>query len=184
MFSFRYNRRLYQIKGIDWSMTPKSTFNPNGKLKDGKPLAYYQYYDMKYGHKIKVLDQPMLKILERKNSTQFIYLVPEFCCQTGLSEAQRANHNLMKEISTITKPDPQKRMDESLKLIKKINETKESHKILSDWGLTLSDNPEDISAIKLEAGWRYFPLVLLLYYIYIIFLIRLHRPGKEGRGGA
>jgi len=46
-----------------------------------------------------------------------IYLVPEFCNLTGLTEEMRNNFNLMKEIAIITKPDPNKRLEETKGLI-------------------------------------------------------------------
>ena len=42
-----------------------------------------------------------------------IYLIPEFCVLTGLSDEIRNNFNTMKKLAIITKPDPTKRLQEA-----------------------------------------------------------------------
>lgn len=70
----------------------------------------------KYKVKIKDLSQPMLVSLRKKRNLCsgqdcLIYLVPELCCMTGLSEQMRKNFLLMRDLADCTRLVPSQRMD-------------------------------------------------------------------------
>jgi hypothetical protein len=60
--------------------------------------------------------QPMLVSLQKKShlppgQDSLIYLVPELCCMTGLSEQMRKNFSLMRDLASCTRLVPSQRME-------------------------------------------------------------------------
>lgn len=87
----RYNKRVYHIDEINFDVTPESTFVVNEKGKE-RTISYSQYYKEKYGVTINDTSQPLLvHIKERTN--QKIYLVPETCQLTGISDDLKAKNS-------------------------------------------------------------------------------------------
>ena len=102
-------------------MSPKDYFTNN----KGEKFQYAKYYLDRWGMKITDLNQPLLvsiprvnTITGRKNIILFlfiqdkdfkgavqapVYLVPEMCNMTGLSDNQRADFNLMKDLAIYTR---------------------------------------------------------------------------------
>ena len=69
--------------------------------KTGDKLSLVQYYAGKYNKTLRDLKQPLIisvpPLREQRsgNNTGPLYLVPELCNMTGLSDEQRANFKLM-----------------------------------------------------------------------------------------
>lgn len=103
-----YNRRIYKIDSIDLNKSPKDGFEDD----QGKFISFKDYYRDKYKAKISNESQPLLvHIDEKKNqTTKKIYLIPEFCVMTGLSEQNRSDFNLMKSLDQVIKPNAGKRL--------------------------------------------------------------------------
>jgi hypothetical protein len=65
-----------------------------------------EYYRKEYGVAIRNEGQPLVKVLADKrmnrnndpNFKQYIYLVPELLCLTGLNDEQRQNFKIMKSL--------------------------------------------------------------------------------------
>ncbi|XP_013147674.1 PREDICTED: protein aubergine-like [Papilio polytes] len=120
-----YNKRTYRIDDVDWKNTPLSTF----KTKDGD-ISYVDYYYKKYNIRINDVRQPMLvsrsKLRQvRAGMSELVYLVPELCRMTGLSDAMRANFQLMKSIAAHTKIGPDVRIRKLLEFNKRFIQNKE-----------------------------------------------------------
>jgi aubergine-like protein len=69
-------------------------------------------------YKVKIMDmsQPMLVSLRKKRDARseqdsLIYLVPELCSMTGLSEQMRKNFSLMRDLAECTRLVPSQRME-------------------------------------------------------------------------
>ena len=99
-----YNKRTYKVDEIDFNMSPRNTFS----VKE-EETSYVDYYKTKYDAKITDFNQPVLISIDKRTSMKFI-LIPELCQATGLTDAMRANFNLMKEMGTITHADAKKRV--------------------------------------------------------------------------
>jgi aubergine-like protein len=142
------NDKTYTIDSVNLDLTPMSTFN----TKDG-PVSYIDYYKSKYGIEIKEKAQPML-VVEKKsgNESNFIHLIPELCFLSGLTEEQRANFNLMKKINEVAIGTPNKKMEESKKLLQKILNNDSCKKEEEKWGMTIDFNPVELKGRKLNAG--------------------------------
>ena len=133
----RYNNKTYKIDDINWNMTPLDTF----QYKD-RQISYAQYYTEKYNKSIRDPKQPLMTVLpslrERREGQGPTILIPELCNMTGLSEEQRANFNLMKDMGAYTRQDPKKRVASLKTFSKRINENPETKKWLDEWKLSFN----------------------------------------------
>ena len=141
-----HNDKVYIIDDVDIEKSPKSKFD----TKDG-PISYLEYYKNKYGIKITDTDQPLL-IHKDKRKEQVIHLIPELCYMTGLTDEMRANFNLMKELSVITKGNAAEKLDECKGLINQFNNDKGCQEAMKNWGLTISNQPLMLSGCRIPAG--------------------------------
>ncbi len=80
-----YNHRIYTISDICFNMDPSHTFHVQSK---GQDVSYAEYLKEQYGVKIHYPDQPMIKC-HIKRTNQDIFLVPEVCVGTGITETQK-----------------------------------------------------------------------------------------------
>merc|ERR1719334_892021 len=109
----KYNNKTYKIDDVDMEQNPKSTFD-----KNGTPITYIQYFREAYGIDIKDQVQPLLlhraKPREQRArrqegqqaepEVQNIYLIPELCYLTGLSDEMKADFRVMKDIADPASP--------------------------------------------------------------------------------
>jgi aubergine-like protein len=141
------NDKTYIIDEVDLEKTPLSTFKTN----DGVEKTFLQYYKEKYAINIRYQDQPLLRHHDKRGSKD-IYLIPELCYLTGLTDEMRSNFNFMKSLANITKPSPHKKMQESIELIKNILNNDRSKEDVSNFGYTIECEPKCIYGRKLDAG--------------------------------
>lgn len=137
----RYNNKTYRIDEIAWDKKPTDTFDGKNEEK----IAYMQYYETRYNKKITDLKQPLIismpKVREvRSGVSGPIYLIPELCNMTGLSDEQRANFTLMKSMGEYTRQDPVKRTQTLMKFNQRINQTKEIAEDLQGWNLKFAQD--------------------------------------------
>ena len=69
-----------------------------------------------------------------------IYLVPELCTVTGLTDSMRSDYKLMAEIGTITRSGPPSRVAALQKYSNRMSTNVDSAQFLLDWGLTFAPN--------------------------------------------
>lgn len=116
------NFRTYEIISVDFNKSPMTKFVPHNKQHE---VTYLEYYKEQYDLDITIKNQPLIlsasRIEKLKNKDQkmekiyhYIYLVPEFLSLVGLSESQRNNSNLMKNVSEKTRVGPHVRMNKIL----------------------------------------------------------------------
>lgn len=144
----QYNNRSYVVHDICWDVTPQSAFNTaTGEIR------YMDYYKKQYDINIKDIHQPMLlnRKTVRKNDKQgqdreeqIVGLVPELCFMTGLTDALRADHRVMKDVAQYTRITPHVRMNSLRKFVNSVRESKEAADILNGWGLRIHQATIDI----------------------------------------
>ena len=83
---------------------------------------------------------------------QLIYLVPELCHLTGMSENLRKNHQILKEISEQTQPNPVNRVQALRKFVDSVNNFPRTSTELKNWGVSLSADPVEIQARIIMGG--------------------------------
>ena len=149
-----YNNRTYRVDDIDFASTPSSTF----KGKNDRDVSYVEYYQERYRVEIRDRKQPMLvsspKARDiRGGRTEMIFLVPELCRATGLTDKQRANFQMMRAMAEHTQMDPERRKTRLLEMVRRINEAPRSVQQLSEFSVGIDRNliQFDGRALKQEA---------------------------------
>ena len=96
----------------------------------------------------------MLVHIDKKkdNVTKEIYLVPELCVMTGLSENQRTDRKLMNALDNVIKPSAKGKLEKSKELIKLINSNTFTKKMLEDWNMEISSDPLKVNAQIIDTG--------------------------------
>ncbi|CAG9785688.1 unnamed protein product [Diatraea saccharalis] len=135
-----YNKKTYRIDDISWDASPRSTF----KMKE-ETITYMDYYYKKYNIRIQDVGQPLLISRSkprdiRAGMPELVYLVPELCRQTGLSDAMRANFQLMKALDVHTKIGPDVRIKKLLAFNRRLTQTPAVVDELATWSLRLSNS--------------------------------------------
>jgi len=147
----RYNNKTYRIDEIAWDKTPSDEFEG----RNGEKLSYMKYYAEKYNRTIKDPKQPLLISIakvrdERAGQSGPVYLVPELCNMTGLSEDQRSNFQLMKALGAYTRQEPKKRVETLRKFSQRIHSQPEIKTDLAAWGLEFSEELESFKGRVLQ----------------------------------
>ena len=93
----RYNNKTYRIDEIAWDKKPTDEFEGRNEEK----MTYMKYYETRYNKKITDVKQPLLISMpklreERSGVSGPIFLIPELCNMTGLSDEQRVGFSLFK----------------------------------------------------------------------------------------
>lgn len=136
-----YNNKTYRIDDVDFQTRPISKF----KIRNGEQCTYFDYYKQRYGINIRDKDQPMLvskaKPREvRAGMTDIIYLVPELCRLTGLTDDMRTNFQLMRALAEHTRVFPKVRIEKLHKFNRRLKENEKVVQDLSSWNMRLSDS--------------------------------------------
>lgn len=100
----KYNNRTYFINNIDFTKTPLSMFT-RGPTQE----SFVQYYGQRWGVHINNLKQPLVLVKQPWQDKE-IFLVPELCYLTGLSDEQVSDFSFMKALQATTKKDPGPRL--------------------------------------------------------------------------
>ena len=145
----KYNRCIYRIDKVDFSSSPMAEFIVNNKEKSKK--KFVDYYKEKYDVDITVKQQPMLVHIEKRTGKE-IYLVPELCVTTGLSDDQRANRQLMGALDRIIKPPPGARLNKCKELIETLKKNEVCKTFLDDWDASIKSNPIFVEGGHIDPG--------------------------------
>lgn len=148
-----YTNKTYQIDEIDFNMNPMSTFTPCHK---DEAVTYKEYYESRYN--IKITDDKQFLLVSkakerdlRAGRSDVIYLIPELCRATGMTDSMRADFSLMRELSEFTRLNPEKRVRELEKFNKRVQETPESVAVLNEWNMQLERELMTVPARELPA---------------------------------
>ncbi len=143
----RYNGdKSYRIEGVDFSKNIYSTF----KKSNGEEIQFIDYYKQRYP-KIQITDlkQPLL-ISEMHNNK--IYLIPELCFMTGLSDEIKNDFKKMKEISNYTIGQVNSKFNECIDLVTRINNSEKCQAITNIFNISIDPNPMTIIGRELNPG--------------------------------
>ncbi|XP_001947590.2 piwi-like protein Siwi [Acyrthosiphon pisum] len=137
----RCDNQTYIINDVVEDYNTKSTFCK----EDGYSTSYIDYYKQKYGINLSSYCQPIL--ISQKNesfinggdNSEPVYLVPELCSFTGITDAMKKNHYLVADLETQRRVHPSERIGRYKNLINRILTTPKSAESLKQWNLTLSN---------------------------------------------
>jgi aubergine-like protein len=109
-----YNNATYRVDDVDFEVNPKSTFEIRKKGNVTR-ISYVDYYLQKYQVKIHDLEQPLLVSLtkareRRSGEPEYVYLVPELCRMTGITDEMRGNFTFMRDLGEHTRINPPVRL--------------------------------------------------------------------------
>ncbi|KAK8788040.1 hypothetical protein V5799_022181 [Amblyomma americanum] len=146
----RYNNRTYRVDDIDWAKNPQQTFD----TKEG-PITYLKYYKDHYNKDIRDLNQPLLVCRPRERDirvgrTDNLYLIPELCFLTGLTDDIRSNFTIMKDLASEMKLDPAKRVANLQEFMRNMNRNQQVSKEMNQWGLKFSESLVEIDARQVQ----------------------------------
>jgi aubergine-like protein len=142
------NSRCYRITGVDFTQTPLSSFEYNSDS-----MTYAQYYERQYNLKISNLRQPLLAhFCRRRNET--IYLIPELCRPTGITDSMRKDYQCMNDIAKFTRLQPNDRIRLCSGLIQRLHSqqvwpgsrgvTQSAREIMQTFNLEFEQSPMQV----------------------------------------
>ena len=131
-------KHTYRVDSIDF----EKSINDEFETKDGN-ITFKQYYQKNYGIRIHETDQPLLKVIDRRTDRE-MYFVPEICQMTGLTEAQRADFRLMKEMAQHLHKPPQKRLQEAEALISEMENQRKVKELMGQWGVKIEKKAHEL----------------------------------------
>ena len=135
----RYNNKTYKINDIDFDASPESTF----ATESGVSTSFMDYYRRAYNMKIGDAKQPLLVSYRKSKKASpdeepvKLCLIPELCFVCGMSEVQRKDFKVIRDVSEHTRHRPDKRQQLLNSLLKSIAESKEAMKHLRGWGIVI-----------------------------------------------
>nr|XP_045595605.1 piwi-like protein Siwi isoform X2 [Procambarus clarkii] len=133
----QYNERTYRVDELDWQLHPTSKFSYRGG-----EITYMEYYEKNYQVKIRDVQQPMIMSKPKKRDLRrgsgCIYLVPELCTMTGLTDDMRADFNMMKDLAQYMRMGPDKRVKALLRYNKDLAANVKAKQEMTHWGLEVS----------------------------------------------
>ncbi|KAH7977988.1 hypothetical protein HPB49_004122 [Dermacentor silvarum] len=146
----RYNNKNYRVDDIDWTKNPQQAF----ETKEG-PITYLKYYKDHYQKDIRDLNQPLLVCRPRERDirvgrTDNLYLIPELCFLTGLTDNIRSNFSIMKDLASEMKLDPAKRVANLQEFMQNMSSNEQVVKEMGQWGLKFSESLVEIDARQVQ----------------------------------
>ena len=126
-----YNKKMYRVDDIIFNISVEDKFKIQ---KSNEETSYIDYYQKQWNMTIKEKNQFLLKNVD-KRSNQTIFLIPEFCFMTGMTDKMRSDFNLNKDISETTKCPANERIVKTTNLIKELQDPKNerSHTVFKQW---------------------------------------------------
>eukprot|EP01105_Mastigella_eilhardi_P000764 TRINITY_DN1091_c0_g1_i6.p1 TRINITY_DN1091_c0_g1~~TRINITY_DN1091_c0_g1_i6.p1 ORF type:complete len:745 (+),score=162.34 TRINITY_DN1091_c0_g1_i6:51-2237(+) len=119
-----YSNKTYYVSELEWNMSPQSRFAG----RNNEPITFIQYYRDHYNIQLRRLEPPLLVVYQGVKKTGLvqaadtveeakIFLMPELCKMTGLSEDMRRNFQTMQKVSAVTRMDARQRLTEERMLV-------------------------------------------------------------------
>ncbi|XP_048752927.1 piwi-like protein 1 isoform X2 [Ostrea edulis] len=135
----RYNNKTYRVDDFDWDKRPDFSF----KLRNDVSITLAEYYKKNYNITVTDMNQPLLVSRPKKKDirmgrTEPIYLLPELCTLTGLTDEARADFNVMKDVGAHTRVPPEGRNRTLQGFIDQINKNEKVQAEMGGWGLKFS----------------------------------------------
>ncbi|XP_058801648.1 piwi-like protein Siwi [Phymastichus coffea] len=133
-----YNNRTYKVDDVDFETNPSRCF----KRKDGSEISYAAYYTEKYQIQIKDMNQPLLvsksKMRDRRaGKDEIVFLIPELCRITGLTDNMIRQQRLTKALSQYTKLGPSARINKLMEFNRRLQTKPEVIQDFKEWNFNI-----------------------------------------------
>eukprot|EP01133_Synstelium_polycarpum_P002461 gene2461-2798_t len=131
----KYNNRTYRVASIDFKMNPKSTFESKGVT-----TSFERYYRENYPeHTIRDMRQPLISTeVKSRGVKEIIYLVPELCFLTGISEEILSNYQIMSSLSNTTNIGATDRHQKLKSFVQSLADSPATRRETENWGITFA----------------------------------------------
>jgi len=154
-----YSNKSYRIHEISFDLSPESTFETG--FNSGQHQTYMEYYKNQYGIEIRDKKQPLLihrmKRSELPDGQEIsICLIPELCLLTGLTESQRNDFRVMKEVADFTRLKPTIRKERFDEFLKSLTDNKEAMQHWKEWGLKFANQTLKVKGRLMDQPTLYF----------------------------
>lgn len=143
-----YNRRVYRVEEVSYDHSPKDTF----VLKERKmtrEVSYIDYYREKYNVEIKDADQPLL-VHVNERTLQKIFLVPECCLLTGITDELKAKNS--REMREILFANAETKYSRIQTYFDHLLNNEKCKQMMEQWKVTIVDKPLEVDAVQLHPG--------------------------------
>ncbi|XP_062615032.1 piwi-like protein 1, partial [Saccostrea cucullata] len=145
--TYRYNNKTYRVDDFDWDKRPDFAF----KLRNDVSITLAEYYKKNYNIEVRDMNQPLVVSRPKKKDirmgrTEPIFLLPELCTLTGLTDEARADFNVMKDVGAHTRVAPEGRNKTLQGFIDQINKNEKVRAEMGGWGLRFSQNLLNVNA--------------------------------------
>jgi len=103
-------------------------------------ISYQKYYQEVHNIKVREAKQPLLvsrpkKKDQRPGAPEVLYLLPELCTMTGITDEVRANFTVMKDLAVHTRIDPTRRVETCNEFMSLLKSNPQAQARLKGWGL-------------------------------------------------
>lgn len=150
----RYNNRAYRIDGIDLTKKPSDTFVLT--KSDNRQVSYIEYMAQHWNVQVRDPGQPMIVHRPKPKRGQEglecepIYLIPELCVTTGLTDEMRSNFNIMKAIGDHTRLPPDVRESKLGEFLNQLATDEKAKAVFADWNLSVCPNFDIVDGRRLD----------------------------------
>lgn len=125
------NKKAYIVKNVLFNTNPfVHTFKDN----EGNVHSIAEYYKKTYNMKISEKNQPLFEV---HIGGKECHLPPEFCMIDGVPQTIRSNPQLMREVLSTTRRNPEQKLHEIQEFSRKLFDQKS----LRDWGIEIEMQP-------------------------------------------
>lgn len=124
----------------------------------------------RYNIIIKDEQQPLIVVKGNKRSfkkenQKMIFLIPELCCLTGISDNMRQDFSLMKEINSYTHVEPNQRYEQLNKFLNDIQKRDEGLNELNKWQINIDKEFLQLNARTIESESIIYKDVLNYFFL-------------------
>ncbi|CDW90249.1 macronuclear development protein 1 [Stylonychia lemnae] len=146
--SYGQAKKTYRIDRVDFEKTPQSTFLMG---KEEKEITFGEYYQQRYQVRIHEPNQPLLISISERTGIE-LALIPELCEMTGLTDSQRSNFPLMKDLNQILHKDARTRINEATELINQFQNQTKVKKVIDQWNINFEPQPYQVEGQRIIGG--------------------------------
>lgn len=149
----RYNNRAYRVDGIDLTRKPTDTFTMT--RDGGREISYVDYMRNHWNVEVRDVNQPLLihkpKPKRGETESETVYLIPELCVTTGLTDDMRTNFSIMKAIGDHTRLPPDVRETKLQEFLLTLSSDEGASRVFSDWGLKVNTRLDVVTGRRLDS---------------------------------
>lgn len=163
--------RFYRVTTIDFEKTPRSTFTirrkkGNESEAQEEEITFVEYYKRTHNIRIYDLDQPLLKVVEKRRrptdgiqQEETIYIIPELCRVAGLPRSMQNDSQVRRNLLSAISKTPSQRLESLDKFLMEIQpkqgrlkskEEIDPGSLLAEWGITISAEPIPVQGLVIS----------------------------------